>query len=362
MDIFSFATRKVLLMKRLVLTATVLCLGLGAALSPLYGQTEDDLIDEEQLTKLGQTGFQFLSVSADARAAALGSAVTAAEQGAIGLLYNPATIAMSQQTADVTLGQNQWFTDIDYNYGSLAFRPSGGQYGTIGVSVVAVDYGTLQGTVRADNEDGYQRTGSFGPTAYAAGIGYARAVTNRFSVGGQAKYAHQSLGAATLSRGSDGALPRFDNLSKGTMAFDFGVLYRTGFRSLNFAASVRNFAGEISYAERSFELPLSFQLGLAMDLVDFTQLSPDMHAFHLLVDAVHPRAYSEQVKVGGEYVFMNTISLRGGYVYPTDEEGINLGVGVQQSISGIRLGLDYAYSDFDAFGSINRIALRLGFE
>jgi hypothetical protein len=359
---FSFSTRKVLPMKRLVLTVTVFCLVLGVVASDLYGQTEDDLVDEDQLTKLGQTGFQFLSVSADARAAALGSAVTAAEQGAIGLFYNPATIAMRQQTLDVALGQNQWFTDINYNFGSIAFRPAGGQYGTIGVSVMAVDYGTLQGTVRADNEDGYQKTGTFAPSAYAAGVGYARAVTDRFSVGGQVKYASQNLGSAILSRGGETTLPRFDELRNGTMAFDFGVLYRTGFRSLNFAASVRNFAREISYAERSFELPLSFQLGLSMDMIDFTQLSPDMHSFNLLVDAVHPRAFSEQIKVGGEYKFMNTVALRAGYIYPSDQEGINLGVGVEQSIQGIQLGLDYAYSDFEAFGSINRIALRLGFE
>ncbi len=353
---------KVSFMNRLAqLLAILITIGAGG---DLLAQTEDDLVDEDELTKLGQTGFQFLSVSPDARAASLGSAVTAAEHGAIGLMYNPATIALSSQSLDVALGQNQWFTDIDYNFASVAIRPAGGQFGTIGVSVVAVDYGTLQGTVRADNEDGYIRTEEFGPSAYAAGIGYARAITNRFSVGGQAKYARQSLGSAlvTLGDAESGILPNEENLEKGTMAFDFGVLYRTGFRSLNFAASVRNFAGEITYAERSFELPLSFQLGLSMDLIDLTQLSSDVHSFSVLVDAVHPRAYSEQVKVGGEYVFMSSIALRGGYVYPTDEEGVNLGVGVRQTIQGVALGLDYAYTDLRVFGSIHRVGLRLGFE
>ncbi len=281
-----------------------------------------------------------------------------------GLYGFSATIALSDASVDIALGQNQWFTDIDYNFGSVALRPANGQYGTVGISVVAVDYGTLQGTIRADNEDGYLRTQEFRPSAFATGLGYARAITDRFSVGGQVKYAHQSLGAALVSRGNPagGIAPQQEELDKGTLAYDFGVLYRTGFRSLNFAASVRNFAGEISYAERSFELPLSFQLGVSMDLIDLTEMSGDVHSLVLGVDAVHPRAYSEQVKVGGEYTFMDIISLRGGYIYPTDEEGIDLGVGIQQGIQGVHLGLDYSYSDFQTFGNIHRIGLRLGLE
>ena len=129
---------------------------------------------------------------------------------------------------------------------------------------------------------------------------------------------------------------------------------RTGFRSLNFAVNVRNFSGEIQYAEQNVELPLNFRMGLSMDLIDFAPQYEDTHSFLMSVDATHPRAYEEQVKVGGEYVFMNTLSLRAGYTYPTDEESVNLGAGLRLPIGDASFGFDYSYTDFGIFDTVHR--------
>ena len=85
-----------------------------------------------------------------------------------------------------------------------------------------------------------------------------------------------------------------------------------------------------------------------------------MHSLLLSVDAVHPRSYIEQVKVGGEYTFLNTISLRAGYIYSSDDQGVNMGAGLQTELGGMEAGFDYAYSQFDVFGNVHRFAVQLG--
>ena len=79
------------------------------------------------------------------------------------------------------------------------------------------------------------------------------------------------------------------------------------------------------------------------------------------VDAENPRDYAEQIKLGGEYTFYNTLSLRAGYIFPTAEQGISLGAGVQQEFAGFGFGADYAYTNFGVFSGVQRIALRLSF-
>ena len=56
-----------------------------------------------------------------------------------------------------------------------------------------------------------------------------------------------------------------------------------------------------------------------MNVLDLTDLSPDEHQFLLSVDAEHPRDFQEQIRVGGEYLFLKILALRAGYVSGGDE-------------------------------------------
>lgn len=315
----------------------------------------------EERDKLAQSGMKFLSVSADPRAAALGGAVTAIEGSSSALFYNPAGMAWMEGSADAMLGQTGWIADIDYNHASVALRPANGRYGVFGLSLTAVDYGDLQETIfDPSSEQGFLDLGTFSPTAYAVGVGYARTVTDRFSVGGQVKYANQDFGSAVVSGDGAGSYTRED-ISEGVLAFDFGVLYKTPFRSLNFAVSARNFSQEASFAEESFQLPLTLQIGVAMDVVDLTALDPSMHRLVLAVDAEDPRDFSEQFEVGGEYTFANTLALRAGYVFPADEQSVSLGAGIRQRLGGVGFGADYSFSEFGVFSNVHRIAVKFNF-
>jgi hypothetical protein len=310
--------------------------------------------------KLAQTGMKFLSLSLDARASALGGALTAVEGNSLTMFYNPSTMGFRDQAFDVSAGQVSFIADINYIYGSAAYQPGQGEYGVFGVTFVSVDYGDLIGTIRAENEQGFLETGMFSPVAYAFGFGYAKSLTDQFSIGGNIKYVQQDLTGGYVNFDADQNGVAVET-NKNVMVFDLGLLYRTGFKSLNFGMSIRNFAQEITYIEESFQLPLTFRIGLAMNMMDLTSIDKNVHSLLLTVEATHPRDFAEQVSFGAEYEFMNMFALRAGYSFPNDEHGFSAGVGFHKDISNYLFAIDYAYTPFGIFNEVHRFTIGFGF-
>lgn len=304
--------------------------------------------------KLAQTGFKFLSVTSDARGGALGDAMTTIESGSSALFFNPACMARLNGRFDATFSMNSWIADIQHNAFSLAFSPATGRYGVFGVSFTNVDYGNVIGTMVWGNEQGFIETGTIKPSAFAVGVGYAKALTDKFAVGGQVKIATQNLGNSFIVIGND-SLGVKHNIAAST-SFDFGTTFRTGFKSLVFGMSLRNYSDEIVYEREGFQLPLTFRMGLSMNVLDLMNVPAKTMACVVSVDAVHPRDYPEQVMVGVEYRLMNMFSLRAGYINPSDERHLNFGFGVH--LFGATV--DYAFTPFGVFDNVQRLTLRFG--
>lgn len=320
-----------------------------------------------QQQKLAQTGMKFLNVSLDARASAFGDAVTSLDYNSNAMFYNPAGMARLNNFASVSLGQTQFIADINYYYASAAFAPFDGDYGIIGISFVSVDYGDFMGTIRYNNEQGFLDVGIFSPTAIAIGLGYAKALSEKFAVGGNIKYVRQSLGTGVT--GDVVVDPGTASFVRGkteenkldVLAFDFGVIYKTGYKNLNIGMSVRNFAREVKYKQEGFQLPLIFQIGASFNFADILDVDKEMHSLLLSVDANHPRDYREQIIVGAEYTFMSLISLRAGYSTPNDERNFSAGVGLKKNIEGLDLGVDYSYTPFGIFNDVHRISVNFAY-
>ncbi|MBM4162540.1 MAG: PorV/PorQ family protein [Ignavibacteria bacterium] len=310
--------------------------------------------------KLAQTGLKFLNVGTTASVTAMGEAYTGVESASTAMFYNPAGMARMRGFIDIGLGQTKWIADISHQYLSLAVSPFGGDYGVIGLTALSVDYGEIEETIRWNNEEGYIDLGTFSPSAMMVGVGYAQALTDRFSVGANVKYVAQNLGSSTIGFDQKNDLIKKEN-SVGVLAFDFGMLYRTGFKSLNFGVSVRNFSKEVRYEREGFQLPLIFRLGLSMNMIDLLGEEQEHHAFLLAVDATHPRDYPEQVNVGAEYVFMQIVAVRAGYMFNNDEYALTAGLGVQQQLSDMRIGVDYSYTPFGVFQRVHRITVRFSY-
>ncbi|MDX1741834.1 MAG: PorV/PorQ family protein, partial [Rhodothermales bacterium] len=201
------------------------------------------------------------------------------------------------------------------------------------------------------------------PTALSVGIGYARALTDRFSIGGRVKFATQDLGSTALSGTiTDGVFTadEFSDDKLDVFAFDFGMLYKTGFRSLTFAVAATNFSEEIEFVDESFQLPLTLRIGVSMNVADFMP-SDSPHSLLVAIEAENPRDFSEHINMGLEYGFFDTLFLRAGYTVPIDEQGISLGAGLAQGLGGLNLSADYAYTDFGVFSAVHRMAFQLSF-
>ncbi len=306
--------------------------------------------------KLAQTGLQFLSVISDARAAALAGTMTGLEANSSAMFFNPATMALGAHFLDVSFSYNQWIADINHNTFSLSLQPANGKFGVFGVSVQAVDYGEIFGTMVANNEQGYIETGNVSTSAFAAGLGYAKMLSDRFGVGGQVRWARQHLGDNFIPidiSPTDTTVTSVKNELK-VLSFDFGTIYKTGLKSLTFGFNLRNFSEEVEFAEESFQLPLVFSLGASIDLIDLTRLNNRTHSLLLAVQATNERAHAEQVSFGLEYKFMNVLMLRGGYITNNDEDDVSFGFGV----TSFGLQVDYAYTPFGVFDKVQRVTVR----
>lgn len=337
--------------KQLFLTSALLILS-GLLVTDALAQTRN---------KRAQTTMKFLSVSTNARATGMGTAMTSVESNAAyAMLYNPAALSRLPKNVDMSFGLVNWIDGIDYNMAAVAYRPSGGRYGVFGLNFVSVDYGEIDETIVGRGEKGYYRVGTFRPYAYALGFTYSRALTGRFSVGGNIKYVAMNLGTGTRSIDSGGEMAR-DEFSAETIGFDFGVLYQTGFESLALAMSLRNFSQDVSFNETDSELPLTFRIGVSMNVFDLMDIDENMHSLLISIDANRPRDYSEQVIVGAEYTFLNRFAVRAGYGYPTDTQQISAGFGIRQPIGGINLAIDYSYTTFDVFSDVNTFSVQFGF-
>ena len=308
------------------------------------------------LKKLGQSTMNFLKVSVAPRAASMGDAYTSVGGGAESMFYNPAGLADIEDSYGVFVANTQWIADISYTAGGIA--KGFGNYGTVGLNVLAVDYGEITGAQLLSEADpqGYRETGELNVGAFAIGATYARRISSQFSMGGQIQYVMQSLGESDLG----GEVK--DNEAANIVGH-FGMKFFPGFRSFRFAMSIRNFSSKATYEEVDAQLPLVFQVGVGMDVLDlFMGESARGSSFLVTSEFVHPNNYTERINLGGEYRLINgLVALRGGYQFNRDLHGISGGFGLNPEISGMNIAIDYSYSDMDVFDGVNRFSLGLSF-
>ena len=336
------------MMRSLTLLILLLCIAL-----PGFGKTE--------YTKIAQTGFQFLSVVSDARGAAMAGAMTTIPYGSASLFFNPAGMARMDSRVDIAASKNTWIAGIDHVTLSAALRPMDGKLGVFGFSAQSVNYGDIQGTMVWGREPGWMETNTFSPSAISLGAGYATKLSDRFSIGGQAKYTAQQLGSGVVEivtpnpdEADSLAVQKF---ATSTMAFDFGTLFETGFKGVSFGMNVRNFSQDVSFLSENFQLPLTFTMGISMDVMELVPEMADGHELQVSLDAVHPRSYPEYINLGLEYGLLDMLYLRYGYLHNRDERNSTFGFGIAK----FGLAVDYAYIPFGFFDEVQMLTVRFNY-
>ena len=314
--------------------------------------------------KVGSTSMQFLKVMPCARATALGDAYSVWASGAEAVFWNPSGLALAE-SQELSLTYVDWI--FDTRQGALSYAAPLGDIGTVGFQFQYVDFGEFEET--SLNRPFIQDTlypgltgRTFHPFSYLIGVTYARSLTDKFSVGLSAKYAHESLfdGQIVSAMVNQGAFENVKTWANGLM-FDLGVRYNTGFRSIQIAASVQNFGPNVEYAKESSPVPLLFRFGIAADMIGTNALllsSEEDNRLSVAFDLFQPNDYAQQEHVGVEYEYAGSFALRAGYKINYDSEGLTVGGGLKHTFGLVKLSVDYSYGSIGKYlGSVQRFSL-----
>ncbi len=315
----------------------------------------------QEFKRTGQSTMTFLSIDPVARSVGMGGASTSMDNDVNALFHNPAGMSRIIGGA-ISLNNTQWLADtkqysIAAGYGFVGV-------GTFGVSLLMMDNGEIPHTIPDASRQGFHQEGTFRVTQFALGIGYARQITDKFSVGGQVKYAYQDLGPTDITW--QVVSQQYDTLrgvknDRGVLAMDFGTVYYLGFKDLRVAMAFRNFATKIRYAYEDFQLPVVLRFGMAMNVLAAIPGVED-HSLQVSVEVAHPNDYSDRVYLGGEYCFQNFFYIRGGYQVNVDEGKLSAGLGITQSAVEMVFKLDYAYTHYgEVFGAVHRLSVGFTF-
>jgi len=306
----------------------------------------------------------FLKIGAGSRAAALGDAFVALPNDASALYWNPAGLAVLNKN-EVLIQTTSWIAGTNLYYLGIALPF--GDIGTLGASVYSFSSGEMEETT-ISNPDGTGRF--FSASNLALGLSYARALTDRFSVGVTVKYISE-----TLSRESADAF-----------AFDIGSTFRTNFlNDLTLGIALSNLGSQMELngpdlivqydvapdvptnkttdarlGTRAWDLPLIFRIGLGSYIIN-----NDKTSLSLEVGVNDTRDYEPRYNAGSELTYKiigeQKIMLRAGYKGNYDEEGLTAGGGLLLTLAGYDFRFDYAFADYNRLGNVHRYSISILF-
>lgn len=314
------------------------------------------------ITKTGTTAASFLKIGVGARSIAMGGAFTAVANDISAIYWNPSGLAQLK-SGEAAFHHVDWFADIDYDMAAAAIIIDG--FGTFGASFTTMNVGEIEVTT-TNTPEGTGEKFTAGGTLI--NLSFARSLTDKFSIGGNAKYIRESIW----------------NMSAQTVAIDIGTMYAAPiFNGIILGASISNFGSKMrlegrdnlvlirsgsnednivngTYELDSYDLPLLFRVGIATDAIN-----DDNTRITLAVDAVHPNDNTEYVNSGLEYSWANIVSLRGGWKSAYErggEQGLTLGGGIQYTLTEpVNFIFDYAYQDFGRLKAVHYFSFGLKF-
>jgi hypothetical protein len=338
----------------------LLCVAVIACLSR-------DLLLGQGVSKTGTVAATFLEIPVGASAVAMGSAFVSLANDATSLYWNPAGSAWLAQS-EVLVVHTNWIADTRFDFASFVLPLE--EFGTVGFNVTSLSMDDMKVTT-VEKPEGTGELFSAGDLA--VGVSYAHRLTDRFTIGFNAKYIQQSIWHETAN----------------AFAIDVGTIFRTDLiGGLTIGASLSNFGTPMKMSGRdarqfgmldptkqgtnsqipqdiemdSWDLPLLFQIG-----VSTTPLKTDNYRLTISADALHPNDDYESVNVGGEFAFQDILFLRGGFNalgLPDREGGLSFGFGISSNSflsSSTTVRFDYAFRDMGRLSNINVFSLSVRF-
>lgn len=320
---------------------------------------------DRSTSKVGTTAGQFLKIGAGARAIGMGGTYTAVSDDIYSVYYNPAGAANTNGFGQVAFNHADWLASINYDFAALSINLQ--DFGTLFFSLISL--GVPEDKVRTfDFPEGDGRVWS--ASSLSIGAGFAKKLTDKFAIGFHAKYIREAIW----------------NTSASGFAIDVGTYYVTPFNDLVIGASISNFGSKMQlegrdilfntdpdnntntgpnnilsrYDTDKFDIPLTFRIGLAMDVVKERYFRTT-----IAVDATHPNDNTEYVNTGLELAYDEMAFLRVGYksLFLRDsEQGLTFGGGLKYSFNDqFTVFLNYAWADYGRLKNVQFFDVGIGF-
>lgn len=320
-----------------------------------------DNIQAQEVDYSGTSAANFLKIGVGARPMAMGDAAISTVTDPTAMYWNVAALTRIEDNFSIAISSMDWLVDTRNSYVASVLKIDG--LGSFGVDLQYLDYGKIEETTVYD-QNGTGRF--FSANDFSFGLGYARALTDRFSFGVKVKYIQETIA----------------NASANGIALDVGAVFNTTFfdNNLWIAASLSNFGSKIKFNGRDlsvtysvpgspsgkqipadlttieWEIPLLFRFGISNYFIKNENMS-----LLLSYDILDSRDYDVRHNLGTEISFMNTFFLRGGYKFNYDEVTYTVGAGLDfKSLLEYNIQLDYLYLDYGVFSSLNQFTIRMG--
>lgn len=310
--------------------------------------------------KAGLTGAAFLKVGVGARSVAMGTAVTALSGDVNQMFYNPAGIALRNQTMQASFTYNKWIADIGHSAAAVSYNLEG--IGTIGVGFITFGVSGIEALRDISVDPALQQ--------YRFELNTASTYDYR-DIAYQATFSRYVIDNLALGVTLKGISQTIDGMSATAFAVDFGSVYHIGVLDWTIAARFNNLGSDLKYYDIPSALPLQFSIGSML-----TPYKDDMWGVTVAADAVKPQDGPLYLFTGGELRFMDMIALRGGYKFnysgisevtatggtaiDASVEGVSFGAGVKTVIAGYNIGVDYSYTAMDLLDAAHRFTLSIG--
>lgn len=290
-------------------------------------------------------GFDLLRLTPSAHGAALAGAYAPAAAAPDGLFYNPAFLSPEADRHGAA-GYLNHLADVRLGFAAYARRVDRIE-GTVGVAVRHLGYGHFDRTTREGTTEG-----AFGASETVFTVAYARALNERVRLGANLHTAFVAL----------------DDASASALAADVGAAYVLEEHGLVLSAAVRH-AGLVlnSLGESEDRIVPDLRVAVSNRLqhvpIRLTLVAHDLAGIDAN-DGDAMEVAARHLAASGELMLGTALALRFGYDGRT---ATGLGTGQRLDLAGLglgfglnlrRVGFDYAYSAWGAFGGLQHLTVR----
>ena len=275
----------------------------------------------------GVAGADYLTLPIGSKSIAMGEVQSAAIGEPFGWLSNPAALRRMNGLG-FGIFHAEWLMETQYDNAAYHQRINNR------VSVAAGFVSLRRPEIQGYDEYGHE-TEPLDNGAYQAIAGVAYSFVPSFAAGLTVKYFNEDL----------------DDVSAAGVGFDIGALYTITNARLSFGLVAQNLGSDVAFESVKEPLPTTLRGGASWS----ADVRRDAAAITVAFDVVKPRYEQLYACAGAELLLFNTIGARVGYNGREYRPGSGLSIGCGIAVKNI--SFDYAWSPYDEFGSVHRVAL-----